>query len=92
MLTASNKTRIRRDGDSHKPIETVDHPNGRSVGSFELGYQGGLIHHGTRGGLGNSDSPISDSLAQPRPWQSRYTEEQAHEKDEKESQIGRAHV
>ena len=35
-----------------------------------------------RGGLGNSDSPISDSLAQPRPWQSRYTEEQAHEKDE----------
>jgi len=24
-----------------------------------------------RGGLGNSDSPISDSLAQPRPWSSR---------------------
>ncbi len=38
-----------------------------------------------RSGLGNSDSAISDSLAQPKPWQSRYTEEHAHEQDEKKS-------
>ena len=38
-----------------------------------------------RDGLTNSDSSISDSLAQPKPCKSRPTEEQAHEKDEEES-------
>ena len=41
-----------------------------------------------RGGLGNSDSAISDNLAQPKPWKPRRTEEQAHEKDEEESRTG----
>jgi len=40
---------------------------------------------GNRGGAVKLDSPLSDSLAQPKPWKSRRTEEQAHEKDEKES-------
>jgi len=44
-----------------------------------------MLHVGVRSGLGNSDSPISDSLAQPKPWPSRDTEEQVHEKDEKKS-------
>jgi lysophospholipase L1-like esterase len=41
-----------------------------------------------RGGLANSDRAISDSLAQPKPWKTRQTEEQAHEKDEKKSRTG----
>lgn len=48
--------------------------------------QAGIITY--RGGLANSDSAISDSLAQPKPWKTRQTEEQAHEKDEKESRTG----
>ena len=38
-----------------------------------------------RGGSGKLDSPISDNLAQSKLWRPRHTEEQAHEKDEKES-------
>jgi len=41
-----------------------------------------------RDGLGNSDSTISGSLAQPKPCRIRPTGEQAHEKDEKESRTG----
>jgi len=41
-----------------------------------------------RGGAKNSDSPLSDNLAQPAPCGARPTEEQAHEKDEKESRTG----
>jgi len=43
---------------------------------------------GERSGPGNSDSPLSGSLAQPKPHGVRQIEEQAHEKDEKESRTG----
>jgi hypothetical protein len=38
-----------------------------------------------RDGAGNSDKSISDSCAQPKPCKAWPTEEQAHEKGEKES-------
>ena len=53
-----------------------------------LGKHGSYPAFSVRSGLANSDSPISDSLAQPKPWRIRYTGEQAHEKDEKESGRG----
>jgi hypothetical protein len=41
-----------------------------------------------RGGAAKLDSLLSDNLAQPKPWNSRSTEEQAYEKAEKESRPG----
>jgi len=41
-----------------------------------------------RSGPNNSDRELSGSLAQPMPLMLRQTEEQAHEKDEKESRTG----
>lgn len=41
-----------------------------------------------RGGTVNSESPINGSFSQPKPCRIRPTEEQPHEKDEKESRTG----
>lgn len=41
-----------------------------------------------RSDLANLDRLLSFSLAQPEPCRPRKTEEQAHEKDEKESRTG----